>query len=81
LVVEFGLQKIPFWQQSAFDVFYKGTKVGLFVPDLIIFESVVVDTKVTDRITDDERGLVLNYPRITNLRVGVILNFKHRKLG
>lgn len=33
-----------------------------------------------DRITDHERGLMLNYLRITKLRVGVILNFKHRKL-
>jgi GxxExxY protein len=80
LVVEFGLRKIPFRQQPAFDVFYKGTKVGLFVPDLIAFESVVVDTKVIDQITDRERGLMLNYLRITNLRVGVILNFKYRKL-
>ena len=40
----------------------------------------VVDTKVIDRITDHERGLILNYLRITNLRVGVILNFKHPKL-
>ena len=80
LVVEFGLRKIPFRQQPAFDVFYKRTKVGLFVPDLIAFESVVVDTKVIDQITDRERGLMLNYLRITNLRVGVILNFKYRKL-
>jgi GxxExxY protein len=80
LVVEFGVRKIPFRQQPAFDVFYKGTKVGFFVPDLIVFESVVVDTKVIDRITDHERSLMLNYLRITNLRVGVILNFKHRKL-
>jgi hypothetical protein len=41
---------------------------------------VVVDTKVIDRITDHKRGLMLNYLRITNLRVGVILNFKHAKL-
>ena len=80
LVVEFGLRKIPFRQQPAFDIFYKGTKVGLFVPDLIAFESVVVDTKVINQITDRERGLMLNYLRITNLRVGVILNFKYRKL-
>jgi GxxExxY protein len=53
---------------------------GAFVPDLIVFNSIVVDTKVIDRITDHERGLILNYLRITNLRVGVILNFKHRKL-
>jgi GxxExxY protein len=80
LVVEFRLRKIAFRQQPVFDVLYKGEKVGLFVPDLIAFDSVVVDTKVIDRITAHERGLMLNYLRITILRVGVILNFKHRKL-
>ncbi|HEU0275679.1 MAG TPA: GxxExxY protein [Candidatus Udaeobacter sp.] len=80
LVVEFGLREIPFKQQPAFGVLYKGQRVGTFVPDLIVFSSIVVDTKVIDRITDHERGLMLNYLRITSLRVGVILNFKHRKL-
>jgi GxxExxY protein len=80
LVVEFGLRKIPFRQQPSFDVLYKGHKIGLFVPDLIAFDSVVVDTKVIDQITDHERGLMLNYLRVTNLRVGVILNFKRAKL-
>jgi GxxExxY protein len=80
LVVEFGLRKIPFRQQPSFDVLYKGQRVGVFVPDLIAFDSMVVDTKVIERITDHERGVMLNYLRITGLRVGVILNFKHRKL-
>ena len=80
LVVEFLLRKIPFRQQPPFDVVYKGQKIGLFIPDLIAFDSLVVDTKVIDQITDHERGLMLNYLRITGLRVGVILNFKHPKL-
>lgn len=80
LVVEFGLRNIRFQQQRQFDVLYKGHKVGLFVPDLIAFDAVVVDTKVIERITDVERGQVLNYLRITKLRVGVILNFKNPKL-
>ena len=80
LVVEFGLRKIPFRQQPSFDVLYKDQKIGLFVPDQIAFDSVVVDTKVIDRITNHERGLMLNYLRITNTRVGVILNFKRAKL-
>jgi GxxExxY protein len=80
LIVEFDLRKIPFRQQPSFDVLYKGHKVGLFIPDLIAFDSVVVDTKVIDRITDHERGLMLNCLRITSLRVGVILNFKHPRL-
>ena len=81
LVVEFALRQIPFRQQPSFDVVYKGHEIGLFIPDLIAFEAVVVDTKVIDRITDHERGLMLNYLRITKLRVGVILNFKHPKLA
>jgi GxxExxY protein len=80
LVVEFLLRKIPFQQQPSFDVLYKGHKIGLFVPDLIAFDSIVADTKVIEQITDHERGLMLNYLRITRLRVGVILNFKHSKL-
>jgi GxxExxY protein len=80
LVIEFLLRKMPFKQQPSYDVLYKGHKIGLFVPDLIVFDALVVDTKVIDKITDHERGLMLNYLRITTLRVGVILNFKHRKL-
>jgi GxxExxY protein len=79
LVVELGLQGITFQQQPSFDVIYKGHKVGLFIPDLIVFNAVVVDAKVTDRITDHERGLMLNYLRTTNLRAGVVLNFKRSK--
>ena len=55
-------------------------QVGLFIPDLIAFGSVIVDTKVIGRITDHERGQMLNYLRITKLRVGLILNFKHARL-
>jgi GxxExxY protein len=80
LIVEFGIRQIPFKQQPSYDVTYKGQRVGLFVPDLVLFEKIVVDTKVIDRITDFERGQMLNYLRITGLRVGIILNFKHAKL-
>lgn len=45
LVVEFGIRRILFQQQANFDVLYKRHKVGLFVPDLIAFGSVVVDAR------------------------------------
>ena len=80
LAIEFGLRNLSFRQQPSFNILYKEHHVGLFIPDLIAFDAVVVDTKVIDRITDHERGLMLNYLQITNLRVEVILNFKHAKL-
>jgi GxxExxY protein len=80
LVVEFRLRGIPYKQQPRFDVIYKGVKVGDYIPDLIAFGKIVVDAKTIDRITDVERGQILNYLKITGLRVGLILNFKHPKL-
>ena len=80
LAIEFSLRNGLFRQQPSFNILYKEHQVGLFIPDLIAFDTVVVDTKVIDRITDHERGLMLNYLRITALRVGVILNFKRAKL-
>jgi len=80
LVVEFRLRGISYTQQQQFDVLYKKERVGLFIPDLIAYGQVIVDTKVIDRITDYERGQMLNYLRITKLRVGLILNFKHPHL-
>ena len=79
LTVEFKIRSIIFDQQRRFEVLYKGQHVGEFIPDLIAFGSVVVDAKVIDQITDIERGKMLNYLRISKLRVGVILNFKHPK--
>jgi len=80
LVVEFGLRAIPFAQQPRYPILYKGVNVGEYVPDLIAWNTVVVDAKVIEVITDHERGQMLNYLRITGHKVGVIVNFKRAKL-
>ncbi|HXG48722.1 MAG TPA: GxxExxY protein [Methylomirabilota bacterium] len=78
--MELGIRGIPFSQQPQFDVLDKGHKVGLFIPDPVVCDSIVVDAKVIDRITDIERGQMLNYLKMTKLSVGVLLNFTHPKL-
>jgi GxxExxY protein len=80
LVVEFGLRDMPYKQQPQYDVTYKGAKVGKYIPDLIVFDQIVVDAKVIERITNQEKGQILNYLRITGLKVGVVLNFKRARL-
>ena len=59
---------------------YKGVEVGEYVPDLIAHGKLVVDTKVIERITSHELGQMMNYLKITGLKVGLILNFKRSKL-
>jgi len=80
LVIEFRLRGIPFVQQKQFDILYKNEKVGDYIPDLIAYEKIVVDTKVIEKITDREIGQMMNYLKVTGLRLGYILNFKQPKL-
>ncbi len=80
LVVEFEYRGIPFLQQPRFPILYREKQVSEFIPDLIAFDKVIVDTKVIERITDHEIGQMLNYLKVIGLPVGLILNFKNAKL-
>ena len=80
LTIELLRRALAVDQQRSFDVHYLGQRVGTFVPDLIVAGKVIVDAKVVDRLGEHERGQMLNYLRITKLRVGLLLNFKHARL-
>ena len=80
LCVEFNLQHINHSQQTAYPVVYKGTKVDDYIPDLIVEGRVIVDTKTIESIGESEVGQMLNYLKITGLKVGLLINFKHSKL-
>jgi GxxExxY protein len=80
LVVEFGHRSISCEQQRPFDIVYKNKIVGTYVPDLICFSQIIVDAKTIDAITDDERGKMINYLKVTGRQLGLIINFKHRNL-
>jgi GxxExxY protein len=80
LAVELRLRGLSFEQQIPFDITYKRVNVGRFIPDLVVLGKIIVDTKVIDRITNHERGQMLNYLRITRMAVGMILNFRHARL-
>ncbi len=80
LCVEFSLRGIPFVQQPRFQVEYKGVTVGDYIPDLIAFQNIVIDTKIIDRITSLEQAQIINYLKLTKCKVGLVLNFKHPRL-
>ena len=80
LVVEFDYRAIPFLQQPRYPLMYRGVQVSEFVPDIIAYGNIIVDAKVIDHITDQDIGQMLNYPKVTGLPVGLILNFTNPKL-
>jgi len=80
LVIELVERGLRLDQQSSFSVHYKDRFVGKLKPDLIVEEKVIVETKVVEAFTSDHIAQVLGYLAITNLEVGLLLNFKFAEL-
>ncbi len=80
LIVELHQRGIPYVQQPRFPIIYKSVNVGEYIPDLIVFDKIIVDTKVVKKIGNNEKAQIINYLKITNLHVGLLLNFKHAQL-
>lgn len=80
LVREFQLRSIPCDQQRQFPVTYKDTEIDTLIPDLIVHDQIIVDTKTIPQITVREIAQMLNYLRITRLPVGLLINFYHPKV-
>jgi GxxExxY protein len=79
LKVEFRHAGLACSCQHAYPVVYRGETIDEFVPDLVVEGRVILELKTVETITDEHRGQVLNYLRVTGLHIGLILNFKHPK--
>jgi GxxExxY protein len=78
LCVKFRHQEMKYSQQARYPVYCRNELVDEFVSDLIVEERVIIDTKTVETITDDHRGTMIDYLKITGLKVGVISNFRNR---
>jgi GxxExxY protein len=80
--LEFLDNSILYWRESEMPVHYKGNRLKhKFISDFVVFESIIVEIKSTDKgISDDYIAQTLNYLRVSDITVGLIINFGKRKL-
>ena len=64
--------------QKPIDVFYKGTMVGHYVPDMIVEDKVIVELKAVIDLRPEHEWQLLNYLSACGKEVGLLINFGHR---
>ena len=57
------------------NVYYKNEIVGEYIPDIIINDSVIIELKCVEYLTDIHENQLLNYLKATDCEVSLILNF------
>jgi len=66
-------------RQKAVPVLYRGVRIDCgFRMDLLIEEAVVVELKAVERLAAIHLAQMLTYLRLTDLRVGLLINFNVR---
>ncbi len=67
-------------QQKSFPVFFKGIKIGMLTPDMIVDDLVIVDLKVVVDFNEQHIAQMTGYLAITNLQLALLINFKFARL-
>jgi len=73
---ELSLRGLAFERQRPVPIYYKGVKLGhdLYL-DLMVEQKVIVDLKAKEEVTALDKAKLLSYLRLSNLRLGLIINF------
>src|SRR5437773_4830709 len=80
LEVELGLRDIPNQSKQELTTFYKGRPLKKrYVPDLVVYGSIVVELKAVSELLPEHEAQVFNYMRIARMSVGYLVNFGHRE--
>jgi GxxExxY protein len=61
-------------------VHYDGQLIGTLIPDFIVDDLVIADPKVVTAFTDTHFAQMIGYLSLTNLKLALLLNFKHVRL-
>jgi GxxExxY protein len=80
LLIEFKKSNLPFESQVEFPVIYRNERIKSFICDLVVDKKVIIELKAIKQITALERAQILNYLKVTNLRIGLLINFGSNSL-
>ncbi len=81
LCIELADRGIQFEQQPRYEAFYKKHFIGHLIPDLVVEDKIIVDVKCVESFTASHSAQIIGYLNITELEIGLLLNFKTWPLG
>ena len=77
--LELEARKIPFQAKHELGCFYKGHPLKKrYVPDVFVFESIVVELKAVSALAEEHEAQLVNYLRLSRQPVGYLINFGHK---
>ena len=81
LEYEFNALNIPFEREKEYKVKYKDVVLKhKFYADFVVFEKIILEVKSCETFTDSHIAQCINYIKISNNKLALLVNFKQDKL-
>lgn len=80
LAKEFTARGIPFETEKILDVIYKNEKVGVYKPDFIVDDKVLIELKAVPFLPKHAEAQLSHYLRGTPYKLGLLVNFGAKSL-
>lgn len=80
LAIEFRKEAIPFNREIPIDVIYENEKIGVYRPDFVIGNKILMEIKALPFMGKDPETQLLYYLKGTNFPLGLLVNFGANKL-
>lgn len=77
---KFITENLTYQKEAPAEVNFEDRKLGDFFVDFIVEDKIILELKKVWKITNSDIKQVLRYLDATNLKLGIIANFKYRKL-
>ncbi len=82
LSYEFAQAGIPFEREKKFDVHYKDTILQhSFFSDFVVYNTIILEVKGKSAIGNDDIAQALNYIKVSDRQLAIIVNFGEAKLN
>ncbi len=76
LAIEFTAKGIPFEREHRLSIYYKDVKLEKwYAPDFVCFGQIILELKVLRKLSQIEIAQLLNYLKITKMKLGLLANF------
>ena len=80
LSIELDLQRVPYEEKKRLIVEYKGQNVGIYEPDFLIEEKIIVEIKAVDMMPKFYETQLYYYLKGSDYKLGYIINFGGPKI-
>ncbi len=76
LEYEFQQANIPFQREQKYEVNYKGKILPHhFYADFVVYDKIILEAKAVSSLVEWHEAQTLNYLKVSNLKLGLLVNF------